>query len=488
MNCVFANPIYGGQDPFVTRAANGKYYYVAEDTGSRSISVYESDRLTDRGVRHVVYTAPESGPSSYDLWAPEIWNLRGKWYIYYAGAQGAGMPWWNTHRMFVLEAEHPLGPYRQAGELELGDAMSIDGTVLELPDGRLYFVYMRSTGDGNKLFIAPMESPTRIGGEPVLLSQPELSWEADINEGPFPIVRDGRVMVLYAANAAHLPEYCLGLLRCHDTQNILNREAWTKDPEPLFRQRGNVYGPGHACITQSPDGTQDYLMYHSKFDLDCSLPGGWNRVVNIKSIEWADDGTPILGTPPQYGEALPLPAGEAAWKGGEALDLDMGQACGYFAEYAYFREKTIFWETDYLQISGDIRPDFGDKVILRERVYRNFYAELTLDTKGGEAGLLLRIQQPATGRCCWQGMAVLTDGHQLTISRCDGQTQEVLAAAAIPEDARTIRVHTAGSCVSAECGGVRIQAPCSADAGFIGCIALDAQARFYALRITPEAE
>ncbi len=489
MNGTFTNPIYGGQDPFVTRAADGTYYYVAEDIGSRSISVYESRRLTDRGVRHVVFTAHDSGPSSHDLWAPELWHLQGKWYIYYAGAQGAGMPCWNTHRMFVLEADHPLGPYREAGELELGDAMSIDGTVLELPDGRLYFIYMRSTGEGgNKLYIAPMSSPTKISGAPQLLSQPELPWEADINEGPFPIVRDGKIMVLYAANAAHLPEYCLGLLRCHDPERILCRDAWTKDPAPLFRQSGNVYGPGHACITPSPDGQEDYLMYHSKFDLDCSLPGGWNRVVNIRKISWAPDGTPILGTPPQYDQPLSLPSGEKPWPAGEALELKLGTAADSFAEYAYFREKTIHWAGDALVIHGQIRPDFGDKVILRDRIYRDFQAELELEVQGGQAGLLLRTTLPAAGRHRFRGIAVLTDGKLLTVARCDGTSQVVLSSISCPEPVRSIRVTAQGSTLNVRGGGTCITAQIPPEGGFLGCVASDTQARFYSLRVTPEGE
>lgn len=150
MNLQFSNPIYAGQDPFVCKGPDGRYYGVAESPDSRQIEVFGSDSLTDRGIRRIAFTAFDSGKCSADLWAPEIWYLRGKWYIYFAGAEGAGMPWWDTHRMFVLEADEPLGPYRFCGELELGEHMSIDGTVMELPDGRLIFIYMRKY-EGEKI-------------------------------------------------------------------------------------------------------------------------------------------------------------------------------------------------------------------------------------------------------------------------------------------------------------------------------------------------
>lgn len=310
MNLQFSNPIYAGQDPFVCKGPDGRYYGVAESPDSRQIEVFGSDSLTDRGIRRIAFTAFDSGKCSADLWAPEIWYLRGKWYIYFAGAEGAGMPWWDTHRMFVLEADEPLGPYRFCGELELGEHMSIDGTVMELPDGRLIFIYMRKYEGENTLFMAPMSSPTKISGQPVLLSKPDHPWEADINEGAFPIVRNGKVSVLYAANAAHLPQYCLALLHCTDPENILDRSVWVKEESPILTAQKDIIGPGHACIVPSPDGSEDWLLFHSKFDDNDTLPGGWNRVINLHKLTWDEKDRPTFAPLKARGEKMPVPSGE----------------------------------------------------------------------------------------------------------------------------------------------------------------------------------
>lgn len=93
-------------DPFILRHLS-HYYFIA--------SVPEYDRLEIRravtleGLRDaepvVVWRAPQSGPMSQLIWAPELHEIDGKWYIYFAATHthdldALGM---FQHRMFVLE-------------------------------------------------------------------------------------------------------------------------------------------------------------------------------------------------------------------------------------------------------------------------------------------------------------------------------------------------------------------------------------------------
>lgn len=446
---LFANPIYGGQDPFVCKGPDGRYYGVAESVDSRQIEVFCSDRLTDRGIRRVAYEAAKSGSSSADLWAPEIWYLRGKWYIYYAGASAPGMRNWDTHRMYVLEAEEPMGPYRFAGQLELGDYMSIDGTVMELPDGRLIFIYMRKSENMNTLYMAPMSSPTKICAEPVMLTKPEYPWEADITEGPFPIVRNGKVSLMYAANAAHLPEYCLGLLHCTDPENILDPNVWVKEPEPILVGREDVIGPGHACIVSSPDGTEDWLLFHSKFDYDCTLPGGWNRVINLLRVQWDQRGRPTFAPLSARGEALAVPSGEKPAARGGNICLELGAAADSLIEYGYYREKTIFYESEGLRIKGSACPAYGDKVMIRDAVWQDFEAECVMEPINGEIGFLFRIALPATGAYLWRGCGVYFQNDKWRMVYCDGKELSVLVEGVLTGcGKRKLKVKAVGKCVA----------------------------------------
>jgi hypothetical protein len=53
----FVNPIYEGADPFILRHSDG-YYYFVQSEGGRGLSVWKSDRLTDKGIKRVVWRAP----------------------------------------------------------------------------------------------------------------------------------------------------------------------------------------------------------------------------------------------------------------------------------------------------------------------------------------------------------------------------------------------------------------------------------------------
>ena len=484
----FVNPIYGGQDPFVCKGPDGRYYGVAESADSRQIEVFDSDRLTDRGVRRVVYQAAESGPSSADLWAPELWYLRGKWYIYYAGASAPGTSSWETHRMYVLEADTPLGPYRFAGPLDLGEYMSIDGTVMELPDGGLIFFYMRKYRGVNTIFMAPMSSPTRISGEPVLLSKPDHPWEADINEGPFPIVRKGRVSLMYAANAAHLPQYCLALIHCTDPGRILDPSVWVKEPEPILAGQGDVIGPGHACIVSSPDGREDYLLFHSKFDRDCTLPGGWNRVVNLLKMTWNEQQRPVFDPLPAMGEPRRLPSGERSLPEGGRLSLELGTASDHLAEFGYYRSQTIFYEPEGLRIRGTACPEYGDKVMLRDGLWKDFEAEVELEPLAGECGVLFRVQLPAARQYLWHGCGLYISGGTWRLVRCNGKRLAELAQGEITGGSQmVVNVYARGRELRLRLNGAEV---CNVttdwnDWGQIGFGTLNGEGRFVRMSVRP---
>ncbi|MBQ8802608.1 MAG: family 43 glycosylhydrolase [Tyzzerella sp.] len=487
----FSNPICGGQDPFVCKGEDG-YYSVVEAAGSKELCVYHSKRLTERGVKHVVYQAEESGESSVDLWAPELWNFNNKWYIYYAGSSLGGEENWHTHRMFVLEAEHPLGPYKSPVKLELGEQMAIDGSVLQLEENKFVFFYMGRNEEKmlNCLYMAMMDSPTHICGKPVLLSVPELEWESDINEGPFPIYKNGKLSLLYAANAAHLPEYCLGLLVCNDIENIIKPSSWTKLDKPLLTQKGNVIGPGHACIVSSPDDTEDWLVYHSKFDHDYTLPGGWNRVVNLLRVTWKDDVIPCFEEPYQHGEAILAPSGEEVLPEGKSIELRLdNQSARRFAEYTYSREKTV-WATDRgIRIDGTIWPEFGDKLILREGVYGNCTIKVCMKnlSNEGEVGVMFGVELPAAGKCRWQGYGVYTNkAGYIQIIKCDGKKIMTLERKKIlAEGERNLLIKLQGKAISVFADNEEILSTMDdADIqGQVGVGTLGGDGEFYELRI-----
>jgi len=76
----------------------------------------------------------------------------------------------------------------------------------------------------------------------------------------------------------------------------------------VFTGAGTVYGVGHASFTTSPDGTEDWIVYHSKVD---TLPG-WDRVIRMQAFGWRPDRAPDFGTPAPTGSPIRVPSGQCA--------------------------------------------------------------------------------------------------------------------------------------------------------------------------------
>ena len=210
-------------DPFILRHLS-HYYFIA--------SVPEYDRLEIRravtleGLRDaepvVVWRAPQSGPMSQLIWAPELHEIDGKWYIYFAATHthdldALGM---FQHRMFVLECadSDPLtGRWQEKGQVVTPfDTFALDATTFTHQGKRWYLWAQKSPHiEGNSnLYLAEMANPWTLKGEPVMLSKPEFDWECrgfKVNEGPAVLMHGDKLFISYSASATD-ENYCMGLL------------------------------------------------------------------------------------------------------------------------------------------------------------------------------------------------------------------------------------------------------------------------------------
>lgn len=310
----FTNPIFKGEDPYLTKGPDG-YYHMAADTNSKdnSIVVYRSKSLIHRGVGKKVYVPPSSGTFSDQFWAPEIHHIDGCWYIYTCADNGDNA----NHRLVVLKADtnDSQGSYQFATTLET-PGWAIDSTVFRAANDQLYCVWSGwpqgvPADSTQHLFISAMSDPLHLVGPAIDISGEMLDWEKNgrpdgLNEAPQVLQRNGKICIVYSASGSWTADYCLGLLTCKNVHDLLNPDAWIKHTQPLLQKQGNIYGPGHCCFTKSPDDTEDWIAYHSSFDPE----GSWNRGVSIKKFTWSEDGTPHLGSPSPWGEEIPVPAGE----------------------------------------------------------------------------------------------------------------------------------------------------------------------------------
>ncbi|NUT47756.1 MAG: family 43 glycosylhydrolase [Saccharothrix sp.] len=306
----FTNPIKrNGPDPWL-QYYNG-YYYLATTTWNSTITMRRSRTLAglSTAADQVVFTLSGRPNGCCNMWAPEFHLLNGRWYLYYVAGQNVS-DYNPTQRLHVLESSgtDPMGPY--SFKADLGSTWELDPSILQ-HNGKLYL--MGSAMDGTQsLTITPLSNPYTISGARRTISQPTLSWERQtgaVNEGAEALYHNGRTMIVYSASACWGPDYKLGLLTLTGT-DPLNRSHWTKSPNPVFqRNDGNgVYAPGHNGFFKSPDGTEDWIVYHA----NDSASGGcdMNRSTRAQKFTWNSDGTPNFGTPVRLGTTLTAPSGE----------------------------------------------------------------------------------------------------------------------------------------------------------------------------------
>ncbi|SDZ48132.1 Beta-xylosidase, GH43 family [Evansella caseinilytica] len=320
MEQMYINPIVEQRaDPWIYKHTDGFYYFTA--------SVPEYDRIELRraetiqglaeAVPVVVWRKYENGPMSANIWAPEIHFIDGKWYIYFAAARTAqtndGL---FDHRMFVLEnsADNPLqGTWVEKGQIKTKwESFSLDATQFE-HRGVRYLVWPQKDPDikGNSnLYIAELENPWTITGEPVMITTPEFAWEKIgflVNEGPAVLKRNGNIFITYSASATD-HHYCMGLLTADESSDVLNPDSWRKHPEPVFQtsEATGQYGPGHNSFTVSEDGTKDVLVYHARNYKEIQGDPLYdpNRHTRAQVFSWGEDGMPVFGVPVSDGNPL----------------------------------------------------------------------------------------------------------------------------------------------------------------------------------------
>jgi len=306
----FYNPIMDqNADPWMTQY-DGSYYLTA--TTGDNVTIWRSSAITNiaAGVQSIVWSPSGKEANFTDIWSPEIHHFGDHFYIYFAADQNSNNA---LHRDYVLisRADNPMGPYRFVGEVhDPANQWMIDPNIFSVR-GHLYFLWSGWRNDQNqvqRLFIAPMSSPTQIDGPGVVISSPTYPWEtsvAPINEGPVTLQHDGKTFIVYSANASWKNAYCLGLLTLVG-DNPLRPDDWRKTAHPVFLSQNGVYGPGRASFVTSENGKQDWMIYHA-----ARVNGsGWDRTIRAQPFTWNKNGTPHFGAPIPLDQAIPLPAGE----------------------------------------------------------------------------------------------------------------------------------------------------------------------------------
>jgi GH43 family beta-xylosidase len=315
----FLNPFSNLPDPSITYR-NG-YYYMTGTTGA-SVALKKSRTLEGLKGKDaaVVFSTGNSGAPCCNWWAPEILFINNKWYIYFTAGTSNDI---NMQRTYCIEnssADPTTGTWVFKGKVASpgADYYSIDATVFSL-NGLLYMVWSGHLLASDpfdapqRLYISRMSDPWTLTGSRTLISSATLSWEGNnVNEGPEVIIRNGKVFLVYSTNHCSTPNYSLGMLSMNQTADPLNASNWYKHPNPVFTRNDalDIYGPGHHGFFTSPDGTEDWFIYHAT-----TSPGGGcdnTRTTRAQRLYWNPDGTPNFGRPVATAVRWKAPSGEPA--------------------------------------------------------------------------------------------------------------------------------------------------------------------------------
>lgn len=299
-------------DPFILQHGNG-YYFIASVPEYDRLEIRYAETLSElpNAQPTVVWRKPESGPMSKLIWAPELHHIDGKWYIYFAATNTQDLDHLNMfqHRMFALECAdaNPLtGKWVEKGLVKTQfDSFCLDATTFH-HQGKLWYLWAQKDPDidGNSnIYLAELETPWAIKGQPVMLSKPELDWECRgflVNEGPAVVVHGDKLFVSYSASATD-ENYCIGLLWIDLEADPTHAANWHKSPQPVFTTsyENKQFGPGHNSFTKTKDG-KDVLVYHARnyTEIEGDPLYDPNRHTRLKTLEWDENGMPVFGIPP----------------------------------------------------------------------------------------------------------------------------------------------------------------------------------------------
>lgn len=307
----FTNPLFSnGADPWLEYFQGN--YYLTTTTWTSQLVMRKAPTLAGLATATPINIWSHSEfDRCCNFWAFEFHRLNGpngwRWYVMYTSGRDGTLDY---QHLSVVESvsDDPLGPYEYKNS-PMPNSWNIDGTYFEHND-KLYLLWSEWVGDEQLNFISEMSNPWTITGPRMVLTRPTYDWEQSgrkVTEGAQILKNNGKIFVIYSGSYCDTPDYKLGQLELVG-DDPMKPESWKKSPEPVFQTANGVYAPGHNGFFTSPDGSENWIVYHgnSSPEHGCSA----TRSVRAQKFIWNADGSPNFGEPVAEGTPVAVPAGE----------------------------------------------------------------------------------------------------------------------------------------------------------------------------------
>lgn len=312
-------------DPWITKGSDGYYYFTAsypmygsgDKNGYSKVTLRRSETIEGlmEAEEITIWDSKNSSKIFRYIWAPEIHEINGVWYVYFTGSTSSGNVWGIKPHVLQCTGDNPMDPNSW---IEKGVFQTTEDDSFSFKDFSLDMTYFENNGEhyviwaqkgvASDLYMATInpDEPWKLTSKPMLLTTPEYAWERiyeNVNEGAAVIKRNGKVFVYYSASATGV-EYCMGVLSADENSDLMNPESWNKNPYPVLTSNDvpGEYGPGHNSFTIDENGN-DVFVYHARseecYEDECEYANESPlydpcRHARVRNVHWAADGTPIL--------------------------------------------------------------------------------------------------------------------------------------------------------------------------------------------------
>ncbi len=174
----------------------------------------------------------------------------------------------------------------------------------------------------------------------------------NIDEGCAYVEHGGYGYFAHSASSFMNDNYCVGLSVVDLSTDVMDETNWKKSTTPIMSRsdENSSYGPGSPLFVKSPDGTEDWIIYHG------GPIGGQtatDRRVRAQIINWTDEGEINLGIPSNPDAVLDAPSGEMKTDVYEAEDGTCSSVT-----------KHMFNNTAKASGSGYVKYDVGSGYVL----------------------------------------------------------------------------------------------------------------------------
>lgn len=311
-------------DPFVTKGSDGYYYFTASYPMYGAHDKEGYDRIILRRAETVdglaaaeeitIWDEKDSELSHRFIWAPEIHEIGGKWYVLFAASASENNVWDIDCHIIMCSGKNPYeDEWIDKGRFTPCEAdgfsfrgFSLDMTYFEC-GGKHYVAWAQNGGNSNVyLSTVNPDEPWKTTAPAMLLTKPEYDWERvriPVNEGAAAMVHGGKIFLAFSASATG-PEYCIGLMYADENADLMKPESWTKLDYPILTSDDldGEYGPGHNSFVRNEKG-EWLCVYHSRdkicFRGECGYSDGdslYNpcRSARIRRVFFDENGMPFF--------------------------------------------------------------------------------------------------------------------------------------------------------------------------------------------------